>query len=142
MIGLIRPIRPVVPTPTARREYGVLALIVVSAGVVGLVNPAFLSLANVRDILVQCAPAAIVACGMTFVIVSGEIDISVGSMMGTLAAVVGLFTSTSRMGLSVPIGVAITLALGALIGLANGVLVTFARVPSIIVTLLEPLFAT
>ena len=119
----------------SHREFGVAFLIFACAGIVGFFNHAFLSVGNIRDILVQCAPAAIVACGMTLVIVMGEIDISVGSMMGLLAAVLGILTSTQRMGLPVGVGVAITLALGSALGLVNGLLVTYGRVPSIIVTL-------
>jgi len=118
-----------------RREYGLLGLLVLTAAGVQFVNRGFLSAANLRDMLVQCAPAVIVACGMTLVIVMGEIDISVGSMMGALAAVLGILTSTQRMGLPVGVGIVITLALGSLLGLFNGVLVTYGKVPSMIVTL-------
>lgn len=118
-----------------QREYGVLALLAVTVAVVACINRAFLSPANVRDMLVQCVPIAIIACGMTLVIVTGEIDISVGSMMGLLAAVMGILASTNRMGLPVALAAALTLALGAGLGLVNGLFVTFGRVPSIIVTL-------
>ena len=118
-----------------RREAGVLALVVLTVLVVGWYRPDSLAGDNVRNMLERCAPGAIVACGLTLVIVTGEIDISVGSLMGLLAAVVGLCTSTQRMGLPVATGVAITLAAGAGVGLVNGLLVTVGRVPSIIVTL-------
>jgi len=118
-----------------RREYGVLALLLLAVLIVTAVNPKFLAAANLRNILVQCAPTAIVACGLTLVIVTREIDISVGSLMGMLAAVLGILTSPQRVGMPVAVGIALTLLLGASVGLLNGVLVTFGRVPSIIVTL-------
>lgn len=118
-----------------RREYGVLALLLVAVATVTAVNPTFLERDNLRNVLVQCAPTAIVACGLTLVIVTREIDISVGSMMGLLAAVMGILTSPRHTGMPVAAGIALTLLLGAAIGLLNGVLVTFGRVPSIIVTL-------
>ena len=118
-----------------RREFGVLALLLVAVAIVTAVNPAFLALDNVRNILVQCAPTAIVACGLTLVVVTREIDISVGSLMGLLAAVMGILTSPERVGMPVAAGIALTLLLGAAVGLLNGVLVTFGRVPSIIATL-------
>jgi ribose/xylose/arabinose/galactoside ABC-type transport system permease subunit len=90
---------------------------------------------NVRDVLVQAAPTLIVACGLTFVVVTGEIDISVGSLMGLLAALLGTFVSPDRMGWPVAGGVLLMLVLGTLVGLINGLLVTIGRVPSIIVTL-------
>ena len=118
-----------------RREYGLLALLAVTVAGVAFVNPAFLSSGNIKDMLVQCAPSAIVACGLTLVLLTGEIDISVGSLMGLLAAVLGICASSERAGLPVWVGIAATLLLGTGIGLTNGLLVTVGRVPSIIVTL-------
>ena len=118
-----------------RREYGVLMLLIVIIAGVSMVNPAFLAGGNIRDMLVRCAPAIIVACGMTLVIVTGEIDISVGSLMGLLAALMGILTSPDRMGGPVWFGIAATLGAGAACGFVNGLLVTVGRVPSIIVTL-------
>lgn len=120
---------------SGQREVSVLALIFVVIVAVSLLNPAFLAPNNLRDMLVGAAPVAIVACGLTLVVVMGEIDISVGSLMGLLAAVLGICTSTDRLGLPVAAGIAITLALGALVGFINGALVVWGRVPSIIVTL-------
>jgi len=119
----------------SQREYGVLALLVLTVVVVTAVNPAFLAGGNVKDMLVQAAPAAVVACGLTLVVVMGEIDISVGSLMGLLAAVLGIVTSPERLGWPVGVGIALTLLLGMAVGLINGLLVTYGRVPSIIVTL-------
>ena len=118
-----------------RRAFCLLALLALTLGVVTAANPVFLSATNVRDMLVQCVPGLIVGCGLTFVILTGEIDISVGSLMGLLAAAVGLLTAPAHLGLPVMIGVALTLALGAAVGFINGFLVTVGRVPSIIVTL-------
>lgn len=118
-----------------QREWGVLFLLLLMMAVAGAVNPAFLYPGNLRDMLVQAVPAVIVACGLTFVIVTGEIDISVGSLLGLLAAVLGTLTAVDQMHLPVPVGVAATLALGAFIGSVNGFLVTVGRIPSIIVTL-------
>jgi ribose/xylose/arabinose/galactoside ABC-type transport system permease subunit len=118
-----------------RRELGVLGLIILLLVIAGIVNPSFLAPANLRDILVQAAPALIIACGMTFVIVTGEIDISVGSLMGLLAATLGVMTSTDRMHLPVAVGVIGILVVGAFVGWVNGFLVTVGRIPSIIVTL-------
>ena len=119
----------------ASREYGVLGLLVVTIVVVQIVNRGFLSAGNILDMLIQCSPFAIMACGMTFVILTREIDISVGSMVGLLAALAGIACAGSRMGLPVWVAVLATCAAGILLGLANGVLVTYGRVPSIIVTL-------
>lgn len=117
------------------RAVSVSILLGVTIAVVSAINPAFLSAANFRDILVQAAPWFIIGAGMTLVIVTGEIDISVGSLFGLLAALMGVLASPDRLGLPVGAVVPITLAAGAAVGLINGALVTFARVPSIIVTL-------
>jgi ribose/xylose/arabinose/galactoside ABC-type transport system permease subunit len=103
--------------------------------VVTLINPAFLSAQNVRDLLIKSAPVAIIACGMTFVIVTAEIDISVGSLMGLLAAVLGILTSETRLHLPVAVAIPLVLLLGTGLGTLNGLLVTVGRIPSIIVTL-------
>jgi ribose/xylose/arabinose/galactoside ABC-type transport system permease subunit len=130
-----RPVAEVLASIARRREYGVAILLALTVLVVSLVNPDFLTPGNLRDILVRNAAYAIIACGVTFVIVTGEIDISVGSLAGLLAATLGVLTSPDRAGLGAPIAVTIALALGLAVGLVNGFLVAYARVPSIIVTL-------
>lgn len=118
-----------------QREAAVLALLLLTLALVGAVNPAFLSIGNIRDMLVQDAPVLIVACGMTFVVLLGEIDISVGSLLGLLATALGLLTSPTHAGMPVIVAVALILLLGTAAGLVNGLLVTLGRMPSIIVTL-------
>ena len=128
-------ILPLIDRVARQREYGVLGLLLLTLAAVGVVNPAFLSATNLQEMLVAAVPTVIVACGLTLVIVLGEIDISVGASMGLLATVMGHLTSPSHTGLPVAAGVGITLLLGAAIGLVNGLLVTLGRMPSIIVTL-------
>jgi rhamnose transport system permease protein len=118
-----------------RRESGVACLLGFMFAAAGIVNPAFLTAGNLSDMLVQCVPAMIVGCGLTFVIVTGEIDISVGSLLGLLAALMGVLASPQRLGLPVSVVIIATLAAGASVGFLNGLLVTIGRVPSIIVTL-------
>lgn len=100
-----------------------------------LANPAFASLDNLRDLLVKTAPALIVGSALTLVVLAREIDISVGSLMGLCAAVMGIATSADRMGLPPWVGVAACLGVGVLGGLLNGAIVAWGRVPSIIATL-------
>ena len=119
----------------APRHLLVAGLLLATIIAVSIINPAFATLQNGRDLLVQSAPALIVGCGMTLLVLTGEIDISVGSLMGLLAALMGVLASPQRMGLPVPIVIALTLGAGAGLGLANGLLVTIGRVPSIIATL-------
>lgn len=118
-----------------RREVAISGLLVVMLAATAIANPALLSAANTRDMLVQCVPAMIVGCGLLLVIVTGEIDISIGSLFGLLAALLGILASPERLDLPVAVVILATLAAGGTVGLVNGLLVTVGRVPSIIVTL-------
>ncbi len=118
-----------------RRESGLLVLIAFIVVVVSLVDSRFLAWGNLQDLLVRSAPTAIVACGVMLVIVTAEIDISVGSLMAFLAAMLGLMISRNEWGWPTWAGIPLTLLLGTLIGLGTGTLVSFGKVPSIIVTL-------
>lgn len=119
-----------------QREYGVLALLLITIIATALVNHDFLRFQNIADMLITAAPAVIVGCGLTLVIVTGEIDISVGSLMGICAAVLGMLTSTElKYHWPVWLAVLTVLVLGGVVGLINGLLVTIGKVPSIIVTL-------
>ena len=120
---------------TGRREFGLAVLITVITLIVRFFDPGFVSPENVRHLFVRCAPTAIVACGVMLVVVTGEIDISVGSLMALLAAVMGLLISHEHANLPLWSGVLLTLLTGTMIGLATGCLVTLGKVPSIIVTL-------
>ncbi len=119
----------------ARREYGLALLLALIVGVVTLRNHDFFSLRNFSDILTSSTQAAIIACGVMLVIVTGEIDISVGAALGFLTAVLGWLVSPTHFGWPPAAGILTILAIGAGIGLINGLLVTVVRVPSIIVTL-------
>src|SRR5437764_376591 len=83
-------------------------------------SPSFLRPANLRDILIANCAYAIIACGVTFVIVTGEIDISVGSLAGLLAAVLGVLSSPDHANWGLLSAVAAVLALGLFVGLVNG----------------------
>jgi ribose/xylose/arabinose/galactoside ABC-type transport system permease subunit len=117
------------------RRLAVFAAMAALAGAVCIANPSFASFQNLRDLLTQAAPVVIVGCGMTIVVLTGEIDISVGSLLGFLAMLLGLLSSPSHLGLPAPAVVTLTLAAGTLVGLLNGLLVTVGRVPSIVATL-------
>ena len=118
-----------------RREAAVGLLLAATILLAGLANPAFFSVDNLRDILVKVAPALIVGSMMTLLILAREIDISVGSLMGLCAVALGIASSSDRMGLTSEVSILICLGVGLLAGLCNGVLVAYARIPSIVVTL-------
>ncbi|HZT21066.1 MAG TPA: ABC transporter permease [Dongiaceae bacterium] len=97
-----------------------------------LTTAAFLSEANILNMLRQIAPLLIVAVAMTFVITTGGIDLSVGSI---LALVNALAAISLQAGLPWPIVVLAMLLLGALIGVVQGFFVAYEGIPAFIVTL-------
>ena len=94
--------------------------------------PGFFDPANLRDLLLANAAVTVIAVGMTLVVLTGHIDVSVGSTFGVAAVVAG---TLSREGVPVPLAGAIATALAGLIGLITGLLVTRLGLPSIVVTL-------
>jgi rhamnose transport system permease protein len=123
------------PSFLRTREAGVAGLILLTVIVVSIINPLFLSTQNARDIFINAAPGIIVACGLTMVVILGEIDISMGALMGLCAAVLGKLVSADHAALPVWLSCFIVLGLGTSVGLINGLLVTVGKVPSIIATL-------
>jgi ribose/xylose/arabinose/galactoside ABC-type transport system permease subunit len=108
------------------------------AGLLGLclvlwaATPHFLTVSNLLNVLEQTAINAIVAVGMTFVIISGGIDLSVGSVVALSGIALG---QSLGAGLPVPAAIAVALVVGLSSGLANGLLVTLGRLPPFIATL-------
>ncbi|CNH58551.1 xylose ABC transporter permease XylH [Yersinia pekkanenii] len=94
---------------------------------------AYLSARNISNLLRQTAITGILAVGMVFVIISAEIDLSVGSMMGLLGGVAAIFDVW--FGWPLPLTIAVTLVLGLVLGAWNGWWVAYRKVPSFIVTL-------
>jgi rhamnose transport system permease protein len=94
----------------------------------------YLSARFVSRLLLAISITALVAAGESLVIITRNIDLSVGSIVGVSAYVTAELLADHR-GLTAAVAVAISVGIGALLGLINGFLVSFARVPSIIVTL-------
>jgi ribose/xylose/arabinose/galactoside ABC-type transport system permease subunit len=107
-------------------------LLVVIVVTMSTLSANFLSVPNLLSALALAAPLGIIAIGMTFVVLIGGIDLSVGAVLALSAVTVGLACSVG-----VPVGAAAALGLivGALCGLLNGVLVARLGLPSIVVTL-------
>ncbi|WP_172347494.1 ABC transporter permease [Mesorhizobium sp. NZP2298] len=100
--------------------------------VLSIATPGFLSAANLRGIVEQVAVVSIVALAVNQVILAGEIDVSTGSVVAVCAFVYGNIAEMSGGSLVPFLG---ALATGLLLGLINGVVSTYGRVPSIITTL-------
>ena len=116
------------------RNFGVLSISAVLAVLFvffSLQTDAFLTSNNLVNVARQVAPTVIVAVGMTFVITTGNIDLSVGSILGLTAAALAIFAE-SRNPL---VALLLTLVLGLGIGAVNGALTAFGKLQSFIVTL-------
>src|SRR5262245_61999746 len=109
-----------------------------------LSNGLFLSPRNLWNLSVQSAAVAIMTTGMVLIIVSRNIDLSIGSILAVTALVMGLLQTewlptTLGMGLNSPfiwiLALAIGIGLGALIGALHGFLIAYAGIPSFVVTL-------
>jgi ribose transport system permease protein len=114
------------------RQFGTLLGLVSLSVVLWILTPHFLTVSNLLNVLEQSAINAIVAAGMTFVIISGGIDLSVGSVLA-LAGIV--LASLLQAGVGLPIAMTVALASAAICGLLNGLFVTLGRLPPFIATL-------
>jgi D-xylose transport system permease protein len=93
----------------------------------------FISPRNLSNLMRQMAVTGVVACGMAFVIIAGEIDLSVGSLLGLLGGIAAVLDVTHHMPL--PATIAVVLACGLVLGLFNGYLTAYKGIPSFIVGL-------
>ncbi|MFP6559591.1 sugar ABC transporter permease [Paraburkholderia sp. B3] len=118
-------------------RYKILALLIAVAAIWAffsvLTHGAFVTPRNVSNLLRQMSVTGMLACGMVFVIIAGEIDLSVGSLLGLLGGVGAILDANHNW--PIVATVPAVLALGVLVGLFNGWWSTYRRVPSFIVGL-------
>jgi ribose transport system permease protein len=116
----------------------IVLILAVIVAIFGVLDPnAFLSVFNIRGIVVNTSILAVLGVGMTFVIITGGIDLSVGSVLvlsGVVASKVMVAAGGQGWGAAL-IGVVVASACGLACGLLNGVLIARLRVPPLIVTL-------
>ncbi|MBT2473883.1 ABC transporter permease [Microbacterium sp. ISL-103] len=117
------------------REFGILAALVLVVIAATVKNPAFLfSSDGWRDLLLTPSILMLVAVGQAIVIITRNVDLSVGSVMGLTAYLTGrLFVDVP--GIPIVVVVIAAVLLGAFLGLVNGALVAFAKVPAMVITL-------
>ncbi len=114
------------------KDYSVLFALILMMVIASVLNPRFLTFRNLTNILRQVSVIGIVSMGMTVVILSGGIDLSVGSVLA-LSGVFGMLTLNSTG--SIALSVAVTLGVGAVLGGINGLLITKGRIAPFIATL-------
>ena len=132
------------PVAAARRRHGgffhrfqleirMFVVLIVLSVALSLVSSHFFSIGNVFNLMDQTVVTGVAAVGQTFVILVAGIDLSVGALTGVAGIVLGLALTTA--GLPVPVAIAVAVVAGGLMGLVNGLLVTFGRIAPFIVTL-------
>jgi len=114
------------------REWSVAAAALALFTLMAIAAPSFYTAGNLRDLALTNAPVLIIAVGMTLVILSGHIDISVGSGFAVCTVVAG---ALAKLGLPMPMVAAGTIASGFFVGAGNGLLAGPVGLPSIVVTL-------
>jgi ribose/xylose/arabinose/galactoside ABC-type transport system permease subunit len=139
---------PVPESVTSRRRgqlarfllrYGIVLALIALAAFFAWRSPVFLTSANLLQVLLQASVNTIVALGMTFVIITAGIDLSVGSTAALAGMVTAMTMKTGLpiLGIAVPwqIAVVVGILVGVLVGLTNGLLITSLRITPFIVTL-------
>lgn len=122
----------VLPAPVSGQEFVLVGVIVVLWIALGIASPEFLSPSSVRTFLSNVAPVGIMGVGMTIVMISGGIDLSVSGILMVCAVI----AAKAMVVLSTPFWLTITIAvsIGAILGLINGMLIAVGRVHALIIT--------
>jgi rhamnose transport system permease protein len=116
------------------RELGIIAVLALLIGVTGILEPRFLEAGSLRNLALNASIFAILAAGQTLVLITRNVDLSVGSVLGLAAFMAGDLLSDNP-GMPLPLVFVLGMALGAACGLLNGMLTTWGRVPALVVTL-------
>ncbi|MFC7788365.1 ABC transporter permease [Microbacterium sp. MAHUQ-60] len=125
-------LKRILPPVITGQEVVLVAVIVVLWVLLGIFTPSFLSPGSIGPLLVAVAPVALIGIGMTFVIITGGIDVSVAGMTMVCAVI----TARLLVSFDIPLILAVlaSMAVGAALGSLNGFLVAYARVHPIIIT--------
>lgn len=114
-------------------KMGLFLVLLLFIVIMTILTPSFLTLNNMKNLLIQSTILCTLSLGMTFVIITGGIDLSVGSVEAVASAIgLGLIV---KSGVPPAVGVLIMLVVGAVFGVMNGILITHFRIPPMIVTL-------
>jgi ribose transport system permease protein len=125
-------LKRILPSVITGQEIVLVAVIAVLWVLLGIFTPSFLSPGSIGPLLVAVAPVALIGIGMTLIIITGGIDVSVAGMTMVCAVV----TARLLVSFDIPLvaGVLVSMAVGAALGSVNGFLVAYARVHPIIIT--------
>jgi rhamnose transport system permease protein len=132
-VGLPAPRRSSLDVVLRARELGIVLALAVLVAVTTISNPRFLSGQSIRDILLNTAILAVLAVGQAVVVITRNIDLSVGSVLGLSAFTVGTLLQNNN--LPVILALLVGAGVGVVCGGVNGVLVRYGNVPALVVTL-------
>jgi ribose transport system permease protein len=113
--------RPKLKKLFARQEINLLVIIILLFILIGIIQPKFIVPNNLISLLLIASNEAIVAIGMTLLLISKGFDLSVGSVSALTAAMTGLFMV--KVGVPVPAAIILGLSVSAVVGLMNGVII-------------------
>jgi rhamnose transport system permease protein len=116
------------------REFGIVVVLVLLVLVTAAIEPRFLHLSNIQFILVDTTIFALLAVGETMVVVTRNVDLSIGSVLGLSAFLSGDVFQT-HPGIAIPVAFLVGLALGLVCGTLIGLVTVVGQVPSLVVTL-------
>lgn len=114
-------------------KYGIYLLLLVIVLILSVANSNFRTASNLLNVFLQVSNYAVLGAGMTFVIMTGGIDVSVGATMVVSAAVYAV--TTQEKGVSEPVGLILMMIVAAIVGVINGVGVAYLQMPAFLVTL-------
>lgn len=114
------------------KNYGIILAFILICAVLSILSPVFLSVNNIINVIRQTSIYGIMAVGMTFVILTGGIDLSVGSILGISGAICAGMLKAGNPILAVVLA---TLGVGIACGLVNGLFVTAGKITPFVVTL-------
>jgi ribose/xylose/arabinose/galactoside ABC-type transport system permease subunit len=128
------------PAPTAgrlarifkTRQWGIILVLIGLIIIISIAQPVFLSARNIRNVLQQVSTLGILSMGITVLMISGGIDLSVGSAISVVAVIAGTMI---KAGSPAELAIVAGLAVGCFIGLINGLLAAFTRAHPFILTL-------
>jgi len=116
------------------RELGIVLALALLIAVTAILEPRFVETASLRNLALNASIFAILAVGQTLVIITRNVDLSVGSVVGLTAFLAGDLLS-KHPGMALPLVFLLAIAMGAACGLLNGFLTTWGQVPALVVTL-------
>ncbi len=114
-------------------DYGIYLGFIIIFAIFSVISSSFFTVSNISNIIIQSSIIAIIAIGQTIVIITEGIDLSVGSIAAFISIALGMMMVD--FGISVPMAILLSIVIGVFIGLINGFIISYGKVPAFITTL-------